>query len=122
MVSTFVVGENDIDKNCRAYKTHMNTHSILEKHKKLKFPPFPNDEDFSLWVEELVELDAHYYGLVTSIVVGGLKAFDINLLEDLKQRLIKFEVLEDDKDTYRECEAYIVSLENIVQVIRENNY
>lgn len=95
----------------------MDAQNILEKHKQLKLPAFPNDDDFSNWVEELIELDAYYYGLITS----GLKTFDINLLDDLKRRLFRFEVLEDDKSIYRECEAYIVSLESIVQIIQDRN-
>lgn len=97
----------------------MNTKEILKKHKEVKFPSFPDNDDFANWVEELTDLDGYYYGLAASILEGEKKPYDANLIQEMKQRLFKFRNLDDDKEVYRECEEYLNSLETIVKLLEE---
>ncbi len=97
----------------------MDTKNILEKHKKAKFPSFPDDDDFAVWVEELIELDGYYYGLALSLINGEKKRYDITAFFDLKKRLSNFKTLEDDQNIYQACEQYLDSLEKIVNLIQE---
>jgi hypothetical protein len=96
----------------------MNEKNIIENHRKAKFPSFPSDDSFAEWVEELIELDAYYYGLALSCLSGELKLYDGSLFQDSKQKLLMFKNLERDKSIYRECEEYLESLSNIVDLIK----
>lgn len=99
----------------------MNAKEILEKHRSAKFPSFPYNDDFANWVEELTDLDGYYYGLVTSLLAGEKKPYNLNLFQEMRQRLYKFRNLEDDKEVYQECEEYLKSLEAIVKLIEIKN-
>ena len=41
-----------------------NLKALIEKHKSLDFPEFPEDDDFAEWVSELSEADGYYIGIV----------------------------------------------------------
>jgi hypothetical protein len=99
----------------------MNAKEILEKHRSAKFPSFPDNDDFANWVEELTDLDGYYYGLATSLLAGEKKHYNVNLFQEMKQRLYKFRNLEADKEVYQECEKYLSSLENIVKLIHNKS-
>lgn len=99
----------------------MNKKEILEKHKNIKFPSFPNDDNFANWIEELMELDGYYYGLVVSILEGEKRKCDDTLFNQIKQRLYEFKDLEDDSEIYRQSEAYIASLEMLIGLVKNNH-
>lgn len=98
----------------------MNAKEILEKHRGVKFPSFPDNDDFAEWVEELTDLDGYYYGLATSLLAGEKKTYSVNLFQEMRQRLYEFRNLEDDKEVYQECEDYLNSLEIIIKLIYIN--
>lgn len=50
-----------------------------------------------------------------------MNTYNLNLFQEMRQRLYKFRNLEDDKEVYQECEEYLKSLEAIVKLIEIKN-
>ena len=78
----------------------MNVKEILKKHRSAKFPSFPENDEFANWVEELTDLDGYYFGLATALLVEAKKSYNVNLFQEMKQKLYEFRNLQDDKGVY----------------------
>lgn len=90
----------------------------IEAHKKLGFPDFPEDDEFSDWMGELAELDGYYFGLATSNIGASVPGkISKDKLFEHADRLAQFSSLEgDDHDVFDAAEAYIRSLSKMVDL------
>lgn len=97
----------------------MNLKDALQGHVEIGFPSFPEDDDFSNWVGELVLMDGYYAGLAYSYLDGSNKSIDFEYLSEMKMSLEKFEHIDEDSDIYIECLNYLKSIERITLAISE---
>ncbi len=101
------------------------TYSINEleksflKHKELKFPKFPEDDNLSEWLEELIEIDSYYVGIISSLIENKKlnideKMVDIKFLNNLNNSLMNFSITKKDMEVFKECKLYLKSLKDLV--------
>jgi hypothetical protein len=91
---------------------------LINEHKELRIPEFPEDDSFAEWVEELIETDGYYIGLATSLVNKERVSINYEHLEKLKQNLIEFNTLSEEKGIIKQCTKYLKSLEEIIIEIK----
>jgi hypothetical protein len=94
---------------------------LLAEHKKLKLPEFPQDDKFSEWVEELIETDAYYVGLVSTLSEGGKVRLNNIALNQMRNKLTAFKD-SDEQEIYDDCTNYLNSLDRLVSsALNQNN-
>ena len=96
----------------------MDLKEVIKKHEKRRFPPFPEDDEFSEWLEELIETDAYYMGLALTKESGGKVVVNEKHLRKLKSELIKFSHVED-KLIYIMSAEYIHPLEKLIAEMKK---
>jgi hypothetical protein len=94
---------------------------LLAYHRKIKFPEFPSNDEFSEWVEELIETDGYYMGLLLSLSEGAKVRLNNIALNQLKSKLESFESLSQDHEIFLECKAYIDSLDRVISNASNQN-
>ena len=96
--------------------------TLLEDHKKLKLPDFPQDDSFADWVADLIEIDGYYVGLLTSKEAGARVLIDRLPLQKMKKEITKFSNIEEDKEVYLKCTKHLDSIEALLdKVILDKN-
>ena len=96
----------------------MDIQDLLGKHAAMELPPFPVDDLFSEWMEELIEVDAYYFGLASSSASGYLQPVNTSYFDDLKTQLLQIVPSEEDKEIYALSVTYIKSLEDVVDYLK----
>ncbi len=95
----------------------MELEQLFLKHKGLEFPEFPEDDGFAEWVEELIEIDGYYVGIISSSI-GSIKPnLDSSEIDRLTASLANFAAIEEDAEVFRKCELYLKSLRNLVEKV-----
>jgi hypothetical protein len=95
--------------------------SLFEMHKGLTFPEFPQDDRFSEWVENLIEVDGYYAGIVSSAIKGKYVRINLGPLQNLKDELPLFKDIEEDDRIYQNSIKYLSSLENILRLLNSSD-
>jgi hypothetical protein len=92
--------------------------AILDRHRRLALPGFPDNDEFAEWVSELYEADVYYVGAATSLI-NGEKPLKLNRsrIDELDNGLEKFSALEDDLPVYQKCREYVDSLKLVVSLL-----
>ena len=90
----------------------------IDAHIKLGFPGVPEDDNFSDWMAEFVDLDGYYVGLATSNMGASIpRKINKDPLFEHANRLAQFSSIEgDDRDIFHAAEAWIQSLSRIVDI------
>lgn len=99
-----------------------NLKKLFSELEKKKFPPFPENEQITFLLENLIEVDAIYAGLLSS-AIGGEKIFenDIPRLESLIKDAHNIKT--DDKSDLKilnEMYAYLDLLVKIKEAISKD--
>lgn len=90
----------------------------LAEHEDVVFPEFPEDAEFANWVDELFEVDDYYFGIISAMIEEDqLEPVDKTSFDRLKEQLFRFEDLEDDQRIYSDCQAYLDSLESLLDLL-----
>ncbi len=93
--------------------------ALIEKHKSLDFPEFPEDDDFAEWVSELSEADGYYIGIAVSALNKETKlSLNRSHIEELENGLKSFSSLRNDVEIYQKCSSYLSSLKLIVSSLK----
>jgi hypothetical protein len=92
---------------------------LLQKHTNMPFPAFPQNEEFEEWVEDLIEADGYYVGLVSSIANGAKQNINEEELIRLNSRLKKFDFNEIDKNLFSQYQVYIKSLNDLIDATKK---
>lgn len=87
---------------------------ILHEHKKIEFPKFPQNDNFSEWVGDLVEIDSYYVGQAITAINGGNISMNFEYFDNLKSSLNNYSSLKSDQSIFNQCLKYLESLEKIV--------
>lgn len=93
---------------------------LLKRHEEIPFPMMPDNKNVADWISDLAEIDAYYVGLAYSVLKGKpIPNDNLKPLQNLRQAFVKLNDLPSiDKKTLRECEAYLASLEHLVESIQ----
>lgn len=94
----------------------MDLKNLYEKHKKLRFPDFPENDKFSEWIEDLIEVDAYYAGLILSKLGGSKEKIDKSHFIKLKSDLGQYASIQSDKGIYNQSFLYIESLSELIEL------
>lgn len=89
---------------------------LIDQHRQLPFPVFPQDDNFADWVAELAEIDAYYMGIILSIAkkTESRKEISLKHLDKLIKDLPTYRDFAEDHRVYQECVSYLDSLQTIV--------
>lgn len=98
----------------------MDIKKILAEHVERKLPSFPVDDEFSEWVEELIETDAYYFGLASSYINGEIKPYKCEYFSDLKSKFERIQPIKSDIEIYESSSAYLESLSKIIAFLNES--
>lgn len=93
----------------------MKLEQLFLNHKELEFPEFPEDDNFAEWVEELIEIDGYYAGIISSSIGSSKPNVDSSEIDRLTVSLANFASIEEDAEVFRKCELYLKSLKNLVE-------
>lgn len=93
----------------------MEIDQLYNEHKALGIPDFPENDDFAEWVEELIEVDGYYAGIIASSVGGRKPKIDRSELDKLMKSFRSFVSLKRDAEIYDECEKYLKSLKELIE-------
>jgi hypothetical protein len=92
---------------------------LYENLKKRSLPKFSPHDELSNWIEELIEIDAHYAGLTLSAIEGE-KISKKNLCDLIKLRksldLIELNSKDNSKENYEimnNCYNYLDNIQSI---------
>ena len=87
-----VLGYREIASSSRSeIKAMRKLLTLIHAHQELKFPEFPEGDDFADWGADLAELDGYYVGLAVSASGGGRFApVEDSDLDALSNRLDEF--------------------------------
>lgn len=99
----------------------MDLKNLYSKHKVLGLPEFPENDEFAEWVEELIEMDAYYAGLISSQINGSMDILDENHYSRMNDRLKKYASIEEDKEVYNQCLEYMKSLGHLIKAVKQGN-
>lgn len=85
-------------------------------HEELRFPEFPEDDDFADWVSELVEVDGYYMGHAITLIAGGtVRDVSDKALRELTDKIRTFDVIKgEDRSIFLDCQKYLLSLKALV--------
>lgn len=85
---------------------------LLEKHKNMKFPEFPDCDELAEWIERLAEIEGHFMGLVQSDKVTNA---DLNRFLKFKSELDSISVsTAEDNACLENCFSYSLVLEKLI--------
>ena len=92
---------------------------LLEKHKNMKFPEFPDCDELAEWIENLAEIEGHYVGIVQS---GKVTSADLSEFLKFKNQLVAISVTTaEDKACLEYCLSYAQVLEELItSKVRQN--
>ncbi len=97
----------------------MKVEELFKKHQEIKLPDFPENDLLAEWVENLIELDMYYAGLVSSQGGNRSSKIDSKELNELRQRLTQFKHIKRDAEILVQCEEYLKSLEHLISCYTE---
>ena len=89
---------------------------LIDTHKNLSLPKFPEDDGFSDWMTELIEVDWYYVSLsMSSICRAQFHIISTEALQELMDSFEKFSEIEgEDAAIYLYCKKYLLSLKTLV--------
>jgi Leucine-rich repeat (LRR) protein len=93
----------------------MNLDQLYNKHKVLKIPDFPENDDFAEWIERLIEVDAYYSGIAASLVGGKKTKIDRSELDELIISFSSFSSIKRDVEVFDQCDKYLRSLKKLIE-------
>ncbi len=96
----------------------MDLKDLYNKHKELELPEFPENDEFAEWVEELIEMDAYYVGLISSRLSGSREEIDESHFIKMNENLKQYTSIKADKDIYDQCIKYMKSLYSLIELAK----